>query len=41
MRRILPPPPAPPRDATAGDNDIRLFFLSFGAFFVSFSTMIF
>ncbi len=40
FRRTLPPPPAMPT-AQAGDNDVRLFVLSFAAFFISFSTMIF
>ncbi len=40
FRRTLPPPPAMP-SAEAGDNDVRLFVLSFAAFFISFSTMIF
>ncbi len=43
FRRTLPPPPPPVIDdgARSGDNDVRLFLLSFAAFFVSFSTMIF
>lgn len=40
FRRTLPPPPAP-HAAPAGDHDVRLFLLSFAAFFVTFSTMIF
>ena len=40
FRRTLPPPPAA-QPATAGDQDVRLFLLSFAAFFVTFSTMIF
>jgi len=40
FRRTLPPA-APQRRAGAGDNDVKLFVLSFGAFFISFATLIF
>lgn len=40
FRRTLPPPPVT-TEAQAGDHDVRLFLLSFAAFFISFSTMIF
>ncbi|MEG8039517.1 hypothetical protein QP166_09240 [Sphingomonas sp. LR60] len=40
FRRTLPPPPAP-QAAKAGDQDVRLFLLSFGAFFITFSTLFF
>ncbi len=38
FRRTLPPP-APVARARDGDDDIRLFFLSFVAFFVCFYTL--
>ncbi|MEH3121458.1 MAG: hypothetical protein PGN16_05640 [Sphingomonas phyllosphaerae] len=40
FRRTLPPPAAMP-EAKVGDHDVRLFLLSFAAFFITFSTMIF
>ncbi|MFK3888149.1 hypothetical protein [Sphingomonas sp. NPDC079357] len=40
FRRTLPPPPVA-TEAETGDHDVRLFLLSFAAFFVTFSTMIF
>jgi hypothetical protein len=40
FRRTLPPPPRLPA-AVSGDNDVRLFLLSFAAFFVTFSTLFF
>lgn len=39
FRRCLPPPPAL-RVRDSGDHDVRLFLLSFFAFFVCFSTLI-
>lgn len=43
FRRSLPPmapEPAAERKRDAGDNDIKLFMLSFVAFFICFYTMI-
>ncbi len=40
IRRLLPPA-APLCEPDVGDNDAKLFLLSFGAFFVSFATLIF
>lgn len=39
MRRSLPPPPQ--MVARSDDNDVRLFFLSFAAFFTCFYSFIF
>ena len=39
LRRALPPPAAEGR-ARNGDDDVRLFLLSFAAFFICFYTMI-
>ena len=39
FRRMLPPP-ATPRAARSQDHDLRLFALSFAAFFVCFYTFI-
>lgn len=39
LRRMLPPPTITPRKSD--DQDLRLFFLSFAAFFVCFYTFIF
>jgi hypothetical protein len=40
MRRALPPPKAP-RHAKNGDQDVKLFLLSFAAFFTCFYTFLF
>jgi len=40
LRRTLPPPAAP-RRATNGDQDVKLFLLSFAAFFTCFYTFLF
>lgn len=40
LRRTLPPA-APLAEPRTGDHDVRLFLLSFGAFFVSLSTLFF
>ncbi|MBJ6121595.1 hypothetical protein [Sphingomonas mollis] len=39
MRRALPPPPPPV--TRSDDNDVKLFFLSFAAFFTCFYSFIF
>ncbi|GAA3704091.1 hypothetical protein GCM10022268_12090 [Sphingomonas cynarae] len=40
MRRALPPPSVP-RPAKNGDQDVKLFLLSFAAFFTCFYTFLF
>jgi hypothetical protein len=40
LRRTLPPPPKPVR-AKNGDQDVKLFLLSFAAFFTCFYTFLF
>ncbi len=40
LRRTLPPPPKP-RPAGNGDQDVKLFLLSFAAFFTCFYTFLF
>ncbi|MBW6523896.1 hypothetical protein KZ810_10350 [Sphingomonas sp. RHCKR47] len=40
FRRTLPPP-APARKVRSDDNDVKLFVLSFAAFFTCFYTLIF
>lgn len=40
-RRMFPPPTTPKQKAwRSGDDDVKLFFLSFTAFFICFYTMI-
>ena len=40
-RRMFPPPATPKQKAwRSGDDDVKLFFLSFTAFFICFYTMI-
>ena len=40
FRRALPPPPSQVDRPQSGDNDVKLFLLSFTAFFICFYTMI-